>query len=140
MSANAAKLDKALEAAYEKITKLNNPEFNGMAEKLIYLINHYRADGNPVGLFEVAPEAVNFLTSNKEKYSKQISQKLIDDITKAAEPEASKEAPKKAPAKKPAAATVSDASTATKAAPKTKKEDTPKKEAAPKKAAPKTKK
>lgn len=144
MSANAAKLDKALEAAYEKITKLNNPEFTGMTDKLKFLINSYRADGNPVGLFEVAPETVSFLTSNKEKYSKQISQKLIDDISKAVEPEAPKKAPAKkaapaaetktaAPKKTAAKATVKDAAaTATKAAPKAKKEAAPKKAAAPK--------
>jgi histone H1/5 len=139
MSANAAKLDKALEAAYEKITKLNNPEFTGIADKIKFLIHSYRADGNPVGLFEVAPETVSFLSTNKEKYSKQISQKLIDDISKAVEPEAAKKAAPAAetktaaPKKTAAKATVKDAAaTATKAAPKAKKEAAPKKAAAPK--------
>ncbi len=151
MSANAAKLDKALEAAYEKITKINNPEFSSMTDKLKFLLNSYRSDGNPVGLYEVASEAVNFLKANKDKYSKQISQKLIDDISKATQSEAeTKKAPaKKAAApkaeakvatpKKPAAkATVKDAAaTATKVAPK--KAATPKK-AAPAKPAAKGKK
>ncbi len=140
MSTNAAKLEKALDAACEKITKLNQPEFSSMTDKLRYLINSYRADGNPVGLYEVASETVHFLNSNKEKYSKQISQKLIDDIAKATTPEAAPQKekvakvstakPAAAPKKTVAKATVKDATaTVTKAAPKKaapKKDTTPK--------------
>jgi|GEM_PF-2708896 len=134
MSTTAAKLDQALEAAYEKLAKLGNPEFAPITDKLKYLINSYRADGNPVGLYEVAPETVDFLKSNKEKYAKQISQKLIDDITKASQPEEeTKAAPAKKAAPKKEAATVNDAvATATKAAPKAKKEAAPKTAAASK--------
>jgi hypothetical protein len=96
MSANDTKLEKALLAAHDKIAKLGKPEFTSISEKIQYLIVSYRADGNPVGLYEVAHEAVDFLKAHQSANSKHISAKLIDDIAKAANGET---APKKTAAK-----------------------------------------
>lgn len=99
MSANDSKLEMALLAAHERIAKAGKPEFTPLSEKIQYLIVSYRADGNPVGLYQVAHEAVDFLTAHQAANAKHIPAKLIDDIAKAANGEP---APAKAAAKKPA--------------------------------------
>lgn len=108
MSANDIKLEKALLAAQEKIAKSGKPEFTPLSEKIQYLVVSYRADGNPVGLYEVAHEAVDFLKAHQAANAKHITAKLIGDIAKAANGETTpakataktKETAKKEPVKK----------------------------------------
>ncbi len=122
MSANDSKLEMALLAAHERIAKSGKPEFMPLSEKIQYLIVSYRADGNPVGLYQVAHEAVDFLTAHQAANAKHIPAKLIDDIAKAANGETAPAKAAKAPVKK---ASVAKETT----------EKAPAKAAAPKKAA-----
>ena len=132
MNANEAKLEKALLAAHEKIAKSGKPELLHLSEKIQYLVVSYRADGNPVGLYEVAHEAVSFLKAHQAANAKHIPAKLIDDIAKAANGET---APDKAAAKTTAQKAAAKKETTGKAPAKATPAKAAAKPAAPKKAA-----
>jgi len=52
-------------------------------EKLQFVIGSFDFDQNPIGLYEFGEKALPILTSIKEKNSKLVTKKVIDDLEKA---------------------------------------------------------
>ena len=77
------KIEKACVEAYEKFEKLDLPEFQDIKEKLAFVINSYRYDKNPVGLFEIGGQALDILKKYKEEKPRQVAKKLIEGLEKA---------------------------------------------------------
>lgn len=77
------KIEKACEAAFEKIKKINLEKFSGVQSKLEYVLGSYRFDGNPVGLYEVGELALKELKKYKKEKPRQVAKKIIDDLEKA---------------------------------------------------------
>lgn len=53
-----------------------------------WCLGSYRADSNPVGLYEHASKAISVLRSEKEKKTKGVTAKLIGDLEKAVKQQA----------------------------------------------------
>lgn len=83
MSANGNVMEKACISAKEKFEKIGLEKYSDIQSKLEYVIGSYQYDGNPVGLYEVGEQALAALKEYKEEKPRQVSKKLIDDMTKA---------------------------------------------------------
>jgi hypothetical protein len=73
-------IENACSDAYDKFMKLGVEQHRSILEKLQFLLVSYRADGNPVGLYEVGKEALAQLREIKAKRSNAVAKKLIDDL------------------------------------------------------------
>lgn len=73
-------LEKTVE---NTIVKLNQLKLNDtLAAELQWCLGSYRHDNNPDGLLEKSQMALALLKDKKEKNSKAVSRKLIDDLEK----------------------------------------------------------
>src|SRR3954469_8825186 len=54
-----------------------------LQQDLEWCIGSYKADNNPIGLYAVAEQALTALQAEKEKKTKGVTSKLIEDLTKA---------------------------------------------------------
>ncbi len=79
------KIEKACEEAFEKFQKLGSDEFKEIVSKLEFVLVSYRADGNPVGLYEIAEKSLEILQEYKKLKPRQVSKKLIETLEKAIE-------------------------------------------------------
>jgi hypothetical protein len=73
-------LEKTVELALEKLLRLKVN--NQLISELEWCLGSYKADRNPVGLIEKSREALELLKEQKEKSSRTVSKKLIDDLEK----------------------------------------------------------
>lgn len=64
---------------FEKINDIANAE---IIEKLRFVIGSFDFDKNPIGLYEFGEKALPILTSIKEKNTKLVTKKVIDDLVK----------------------------------------------------------
>ncbi len=83
VAADTNKLRTAIEnalTAFQKIDAAANAE---IIEKLQFVIGSFDFDQNPIGLYEFGEKALPILTRIKEKNSKLVTKKVIDDLEKA---------------------------------------------------------
>ena len=79
--ASVVAIEKVSEDVLSKLKSLGiEPELQNDIE---WCLGSYRADGNPVGLYEMAQRAVNVLKAEKDKKTKGVTAKLITDLEKA---------------------------------------------------------
>ena len=75
------KIEKVSEESLQKLRELNiEPNLQNDIE---WCLGSYRADKNPVGLYDVAERVLAVLKSEKEKKTKGVTAKLITDLEKA---------------------------------------------------------
>ncbi|WP_194777797.1 hypothetical protein [Pararhodonellum marinum] len=75
-------LEKTVETTLEKLEKLKIE--SSLAAELAWCFRSYEYDGNPVGLIEKSQKALEVLKEAREKNSKAVSKKLIEDLEKVA--------------------------------------------------------
>ncbi|AWW31786.1 hypothetical protein DN752_17540 [Echinicola strongylocentroti] len=75
-------LEKTVTATVEKLRKLNIQE--QLTEELQWCLGSYRYDQNPSGLIEKSTVALDALKAEKQKNSRAVSKKLIEDLEKVA--------------------------------------------------------
>ena len=73
-------IEKVSEEALAKLQELGIEE--QLQRDLQWCLGSYRSDGNPVGLYNIAKQAVGVLKNEKEKKTKGVTSKLISDIEK----------------------------------------------------------
>ncbi len=80
---------KSTGVAIEKVSEdvLNKLRSLGIEQELQndieWCLGSFKADGNPVGLYEMAERAVIILKAEKDKKTKGVTAKLITDLEKA---------------------------------------------------------
>ena len=77
------KIEKACEAALEKIQKIGLEKYADVQSKLEYVLGSFKFDGNPVGLYEIGEKALKELKKYKKAKPRLVSKKLIADLEKA---------------------------------------------------------
>lgn len=77
------KIEKACDAALDKIQKIGLEKYADLQSKLEYVLGSYRYDGNPIGLYEIGELARKELLKLKKEKPRLVPQKLIDDLEKA---------------------------------------------------------
>ncbi|UCS91476.1 hypothetical protein KZP23_11945 [Echinicola marina] len=75
-------LEKTVEATVEKLQKLKVED--QLIAELEWCLGSYRYDSNPSGLIEKSGVALTTLKAVKEKNSRAVSKKLLDDLEKVA--------------------------------------------------------
>lgn len=83
MATENEKLRTACVKAVETFQKINDEANAEIQSKLEFCIGSYDFDKNPVGLYEFGKKAVKILTKIKEKNTKKVTKKVIDDLEKA---------------------------------------------------------
>ena len=79
--ASGNNIEKATEDALQKLQELG---INDQLQRDIeWCLGSYRADQNPVGLYENARKALEVLKMEKEKKTKGVTAKFITDLEKA---------------------------------------------------------
>jgi hypothetical protein len=73
-------LEKTVVSTLEKLEKLKLGE--QLHAELLWCLNSYKHDNNPVGLVEKSQEALELLKAKREENSKAVSKKLIEDLEK----------------------------------------------------------
>ncbi len=73
-------LEKTVESVVEKLQKLKTDE--ALTAELQWCLGSYRFDQNPSGLLEKGSVALERLKAEKEKNSRAVSKKLIEDLEK----------------------------------------------------------
>ncbi|MDN3670144.1 hypothetical protein QWY93_12490 [Echinicola jeungdonensis] len=76
-----SKLEKTVESVVEKLQKLKVNDH--LVSELQWCLGSYRNDNNPSGLLEKGNIALVLLKQVKEKNSRSVSKKLIEDLEKA---------------------------------------------------------
>ena len=79
-ASNSNNVEQVSEEALVKLQELGIEE--QLQRDLQWCLGSYRADGNPVGLYDTVKQAMRVLKSEKEKKTKGITSKLISDIEK----------------------------------------------------------
>jgi hypothetical protein len=74
-------IEKVSEEALGKLQELGIEE--QLQRDLQWCLGSYRADGNPVGLYDTAQQALAVFKNEKEKKTKGVTAKLITDLEKA---------------------------------------------------------
>lgn len=74
-------IEKASEEALQKLQELGIDE--QLQRDIQWCLGSYRADNNPVGLYESAKKALAVFREEKEKKTKGVTAKLISDLEKA---------------------------------------------------------
>ena len=74
-------IEKVSEEALAKLQELGIEE--QLQRDLQWCLGSYRADGNPVGLYGNAKKALTVFQYEKEKKTKGVTTKLINDLEKA---------------------------------------------------------
>jgi hypothetical protein len=75
------RIEKVSEESLQKLRELNIEQ--NLQSDIEWCLGSYRADRNPVGLYEVAERALAVFKSEKEKKTKGVTAKLITDLEKA---------------------------------------------------------
>ena len=73
-------LEKTVETALGKLSKLKVND--QIVSELEWCLGSYKADQNPVGLIEKSRKALEVLKEEREKSSRAVSKKLIEDLEK----------------------------------------------------------
>jgi hypothetical protein len=73
-------LEKTVELTLGKLVKLKVND--QVVSELEWCLGSYKADKNPVGLIEKSRKALELLKEQKEKSSRAVSKKLIQDLEK----------------------------------------------------------
>lgn len=76
----AVNLEKTVETALGKLSKLKVND--QIVSELEWCLGSYKADHNPVGLIEKSRKALEVLKEQREKSSRAVSKKLIEDLEK----------------------------------------------------------
>ena len=79
--ASTNNIEKMSEGALRKLQELDIE--HQLQRDIEWCLGSYRADGNPVGLYENAGKALAVLRNEKEKKTKGVTAKLISDLEKA---------------------------------------------------------
>ncbi|MDF2157445.1 hypothetical protein [Algoriphagus sp. CAU 1675] len=74
------KLEKTVDEAVQKLEKLKLG--GSLAEELTWCLGSYKNDQNPVGLQEKCKVAVELFKEAREKNSRAVSKKLVEDLEK----------------------------------------------------------
>lgn len=74
-------IEKVSEEALEKLRSLSIEQ--ELQNDIEWCLGSYKADGNPVGLYDAAQRAVAVLKTEKDKKTKGVTAKLITDLEKA---------------------------------------------------------
>ena len=82
-SSPADRIEKVSQETLDKLKSLNIDQ--NLQNDLEWCLGSYRADHNPVGLYDAAERALAVLKSEKEKKTKGVTAKLIADLEKALE-------------------------------------------------------
>ncbi len=83
MATTTDTLQKSCKEALSKLEKLGDGKYTELREKLTWCLGSYEHDQNPSGLVEYGQKALTELKKIKKDQPKKISQKLIDDLSKA---------------------------------------------------------
>jgi len=78
---NAEKVEKTILETFQKLEKLKLN--NTLGAELCYCWVSFKSDNNPVGVIEKGRKAIEALKEGREKNSKSVSKKLIEDLEKA---------------------------------------------------------
>ncbi len=78
---NAEKVEKTIIETIQKLEKLKLNDT--LVSELSYCWVSFKSDNNPVGVIEKGKKAVDILKEAREKNSKAVSKKLIEDLEKA---------------------------------------------------------
>ncbi len=78
---NAEKVEKIISETIQKVEKLKLNDT--LASELSWCWVSFKNDSNPEGLIKKGHEAVALLKEAREKNSKSVSKKLIDELEKA---------------------------------------------------------
>ena len=78
---NAEKVEKTITETIQKLEKLKSNE--KLVSELSWCWVSFKNDNNPEGLIKKGKEAVAILKEAREKNSKAVSKKLIEDLEKA---------------------------------------------------------
>lgn len=78
---NAEKVEKTITETIQKLEKLKSNE--KLVSELSWCWVSFKNDNNPEGLIKKGQEAVTVLKEAREKNSKAVAKKLIDDLEKA---------------------------------------------------------
>jgi len=79
--ASGNNIEKVTEDVLQKLRDLGIDE--QLQRDIQWCLGSYRADSNPVGLYENARKALDVLKAEKEKKTKGVTAKLITDLEKA---------------------------------------------------------
>ena len=85
-TASANNIEKVSEEALKKLQELGIEE--QLQHDLQWCLGSYRADRNPVGLLGNAKKALTVFKNEKEKKTKGVTTKLINDLEKAVKDQA----------------------------------------------------
>ena len=80
-TASTNNIEKVSEEALQKLQELGIEE--QLQRDIQWCLGSYRADNNPVGLYETVKKALAVFREEKEKKTKGVSSKLITDLEKA---------------------------------------------------------
>lgn len=75
---SAVDIEKASESALQKLQELGIED--QLQHDIEWCLGSYRADRNPVGLYEYAGRALAVLKNEKEKKTKGVTAKLINEL------------------------------------------------------------
>ncbi len=78
---NAEKVEKTIIETIQKLDKLKSNET--LVSELSYCWVSFKSDNNPIGVIEKGRKAVEVLKEARDKNSKAVSKKLIEDLEKA---------------------------------------------------------
>ncbi len=73
-------LEKTVVSTLEKLEKLKLDAH--LHAELLWCLNSYKHDNNPVGVIEKSEKALKVLKAKREGNSKAVSKKLIEDLEK----------------------------------------------------------
>jgi hypothetical protein len=74
---NSQRMEKVVAPVIEKLEKLSQVE---LAAELSWCWGSYQNDQNPSGLLEKSQAALGFFRASREKNSKSVAKKLVDDL------------------------------------------------------------
>ena len=74
---NSQRMEKVVAPVIEKLEKLSQVE---LAAELSWCWGSYQNDQNPSGLVEKSESALGFFKAAREKNSKSVAKKLVDDL------------------------------------------------------------
>ncbi|HEU5147052.1 MAG TPA: hypothetical protein VFT90_10065 [Chryseosolibacter sp.] len=79
--ASGNNIEKVSEDALQKLQELGIDD--QLQRDIEWCLGSYRADNNPIGLYETAKKALEVLKTEKDKKTKGVTAKLITDLEKA---------------------------------------------------------
>ena len=81
---SANSIEKACESSLELLRKLDLEP--GLQADIQWCLGSYRADGNPIGLFQMAERALAVLEREKAAKNKGVTTKILGELAKALKP------------------------------------------------------